>query len=69
MRLYFHYTLGKHIPIHQGPFKGLKTYHIAIQTPAQYKKCFIKVNKKKYIWQEGHDMIFDDTYPHEVRTV
>lgn len=58
---------GKMIPPHQGPFKGVLRYHLALVTPKDYKKCTIKVNKIKYNWKEGDDVMFDDTFVHSVK--
>jgi beta-hydroxylase len=57
---------GKIIPPHTGPFKGVLRYHLALITPKKSNKCKITVNKIEYHWQTGKDVIFDDTFIHNV---
>lgn len=58
---------GKQIPPHYGPFKGVLRYHLALETDKNNsEKCFIIINNKKYIWKAGEDLLFDDTYLHNV---
>lgn len=56
---------GKHIPPHMGFFKGVLRYHLGLMVPAD-APCYILVDGKKYEWKEGEDVLFDDTYMHEV---
>ena len=56
---------GKHIPPHIGFFKGVLRYHLGLIVPAD-APCFIVVGGKKYAWKEGEDVLFDDTFTHEV---
>lgn len=56
---------GKHIPPHMGFFKGVMRYHLGLLVPND-APCFIKVGGQKYSWEEGQDVLFDDTYMHEV---
>lgn len=57
---------NKKIPIHCGPYKGVLRYHLGLIVPNQYWNCSLYVNKHVYHWQEGQDLIFDDTFPHLV---
>jgi ornithine lipid ester-linked acyl 2-hydroxylase len=56
---------GKHIPPHMGFFKGVLRYHLGLMVPND-APCYILVGGKKYEWKEGEDVLFDDTYIHEV---
>ncbi len=57
---------GKHIPRHFGFFKGVLRYHLALIVPND-APCYILVGGEKYSWAEGQDVLFVDTYMHEVR--
>jgi aspartyl/asparaginyl beta-hydroxylase (cupin superfamily) len=57
---------GKKMPPHVGIYKGVLRYHLALKTPHDPRQCYIVVNDKKYNWEEGHDVLFDDTYTHYV---
>lgn len=54
------------IPSHRGPFTGCLRYHLGLSIPKDRSNCYIKVTDKYYHWKEGDDIIFDDTYSHEV---
>lgn len=56
---------GKHIPPHMGFFKGVLRYHLGLIVPTD-APCYIIVGGIKYNWKEGEDVLFDDTYMHEV---
>ena len=55
---------GKHIPPHIGFFKSVLRYHLGMIIPKG--DVFIKVGGQEYRWKEGEDVLFDDTYKHEV---
>ena len=57
---------GKKIPLHTGPYKGVLRYHLALITPKNEQECWISVNDQTYCWKAGQDVLFDDTYPHQV---
>ncbi len=57
---------GKHIPEHKGPYKGIYRYQLPLQVPKN-GKCRIYVNGEPHYWKEGQGVLFDDTYPHEVK--
>lgn len=56
---------GKRIPPHMGFFKGVLRYHLGLMVP-QDAPCYIVVGGQNYAWKEGEDVLFDDTYKHEV---
>lgn len=57
---------GSRITSHVGPFRGVLRYHLGLVTPKDNDNCWIKVDGIKYSWQDGEDVLFDDTYVHEV---
>lgn len=56
----------KHIPPHVGPWKGVLRYHLALRTPADESLTRIRVGNSIRHWRNGHSMLFDDTFEHEV---
>lgn len=56
---------GKHIPPHMGFFKAVLRYHLGLVVPTD-APCYIIVGGEKYAWKEGEDVLFDDTFIHEV---
>lgn len=56
----------KHIPKHQGAYKGLIRCHLGLIVPHPNSKCRISVGMETGYWEEGASLIFDDTFPHEV---
>jgi beta-hydroxylase len=57
---------GKHIPPHQGLYKGLLRYHLGVRIPEPSGACRITVNGETRAWEQGHSFVFDDTFTHEV---
>jgi ornithine lipid ester-linked acyl 2-hydroxylase len=57
---------GKHIPDHNGPYKGVIRYHLALKVPRAADRCRIRVGDTYATWREGASLIFDDTFDHEV---
>lgn len=57
---------GKSIPLHNGPYLGYIRYHLGLHVPKENPPRFY-VNSKEYIWREGEGVMFDDTWPHEVK--
>lgn len=55
---------GKHIPLHVGFYRGVFRYHIGILIPEG--DVHIEVKGIPYHWKEGEEVLFDDTYPHQV---
>jgi len=56
----------KHILDHRGPYKGVLRYHLGLIVPKDAEACRIRVGDDFRHWEEGHSMIFDDTFNHEV---
>jgi len=56
---------GKHIPPHQGLYKGLLRYHLGVRIPETPGLCRITVDGQTKTWEEGRSFIFDDTFTHE----
>jgi beta-hydroxylase len=59
-----------HIRKHCGYFKNILRAHITLylEHPEGEHKRFISVGDEEYHWKEGGLVVFDDTYPHEVRS-
>jgi aspartate beta-hydroxylase len=57
---------GKSIPLHEGPYRGYLRYHLGIQVPKTDPPSIV-VNNQPYTWREGEAVLFDDSWPHEVR--
>jgi len=49
---------------HSDPDAGVIRYHLGLKVPKDKENCFLVVNDKKLHWQEGHDLMFDETYIH-----
>ncbi len=58
---------GAVIPPHNGVTRGLITWHLALRTPQEPEKCWMRVGDELVYWREGEGILFDDTYRHEVR--
>jgi aspartate beta-hydroxylase/beta-hydroxylase len=56
---------GKSIPPHEGPYRGYLRYHLGLVVPAQDPPQ-IRIKDQIYTWREGEDVLFDDTWEHEV---
>jgi hypothetical protein len=54
---------GKHLPPHQGPFKGVLRFHLGLKIPGP---CRIRVEDQFATWEEGKGIVFDDRFEHEV---
>lgn len=57
---------GKKIAQHYGPYNGILRYHLGLIVPKDKNNCFLKINDNKYTWDEGGDILFDDTLAHSV---
>ncbi|GAB4192474.1 MAG: aspartyl/asparaginyl beta-hydroxylase domain-containing protein [Wenzhouxiangellaceae bacterium] len=57
---------GKEIAPHEGPFKGVLRYHLALIVPEPREQCRIRVADQVAHWREGECLIFDDRYDHQV---
>src|ERR1700693_6075565 len=56
----------KHVLDHRGPYKGVLRYHLALIVPKDAEACRIRVGEDIRHWGEGHSLVFDDTFNHEV---
>lgn len=56
---------GKHIPPHVGPYEGIHRYHIGVCIPDS-DDVWMKLDGKKYKWENGKGMMFNECYVHEV---
>ena len=56
---------GKSIPPHDGPYRGYLRYHLGLIVPEQDPPQ-IRIKDQIYTWREGEDVLFDDTWEHEV---
>lgn len=57
---------GGAIPPHDGVTKGMLNLHLGLSVPGSIDDCWISIDAKKYHWQEGKVLIFDDTFIHAV---
>lgn len=48
---------------HRDPYAGSLRYHLGLITPNS-KECCIYVDGEPYFWQDGQDVLFDETYVH-----
>lgn len=48
---------------HRDPYAGSLRYHLGLITP-NAKECCIYVDGSPYHWQDGQDVLFDETYVH-----
>lgn len=55
----------KHIPPHNGFYKGVWRYHLGLIIPKE-GECYIIDGGQRYDWKEGEDVLFDDTFLHAV---
>lgn len=54
---------GASLVRHRDPYAGSIRYHLGLVTPND-PKCFIDVDGHQYYWQDGEDVLFDETYIH-----
>jgi ornithine lipid ester-linked acyl 2-hydroxylase len=56
----------KHIPPHNGPYKGVLRYHLGLLVPEPEDQLGISVGGQVAEWREGESLVFDDTFEHFV---
>ena len=56
---------GKSVPAHDGPYLGLLRYHLALKVPS-INPPSIRIKDLVHTWVEGHSILFDDSWNHEV---
>ena len=49
---------------HRDPFAGALRYHLGLVTPND-DDCYILVDGQKHVWNDGKDVLFDETFIHE----
>jgi beta-hydroxylase len=54
---------GASVPRHRDPYAGWLRYHLGLATPND-DACYMKVDGRRYVWRDGHAMLFDETYVH-----
>ena len=60
----------KHVPEHRGPFRGILRFHLMLTMPrtaAGDVAAILEIDGKPYRLEDGECLLWDDTYPHEVR--
>jgi aspartate beta-hydroxylase len=59
---------GKHIRPHRGPFRGVLRYHLTLHCPSgdADHDCRLRVADHWIPYREGEDLLWDDTFEHEV---
>jgi aspartate beta-hydroxylase/beta-hydroxylase len=56
---------GKSVPAHNASLLGIIRYHLGLIVPKDNPPC-MRVKDQFHTWQEGSDVLFDDTWNHEV---
>ena len=54
---------GAKLNRHRDPFAGSLRYHLGLVTPND-ARCAIHVDGETYVWQDGEDVLFDETFVH-----
>lgn len=54
---------GSELSLHADPLACSLRYHLGLDTPGS-EDCFIEVDGRRLVWRNGHDFVFDETYPH-----
>ena len=59
--------LGPHSKLqrHSDPFAGSLRYHLGLRTPNS-DDCRLILDGEPYSWRDGEDVLFDETYIHQV---
>lgn len=57
---------GYHITPHRGVTKGILRCHLGLVVPDRRVDCWMRIEDRKYCWEQGKCLVFDDTYEHEV---
>jgi aspartate beta-hydroxylase len=59
----------KHIPRHRGPFRGVLRYQLGLSVPLDEQgrpAAVLALNDQEHRIGSGEQLLWDDTYPHEV---
>lgn len=54
---------GGQLRPHRDPYAGSVRYHLGLATPND-EACFIEVDDEAYVWRDGDDVLFDETFVH-----
>lgn len=60
----------KHIPEHRGPFRGILRFYLGLSVPTTddgLPATVLTIDGIDYRLAEGESLLWDDTFPHEVR--
>jgi len=57
---------GAHIRRHRGVTKAIMTLHICLKAPVDAENCRMDADGVQVVFREGHAVVLDDTFPHEV---
>ena len=63
-------TPRKHVPKHRGPFRGILRFHLMLTMPRAADgsvAAVLEIDGEPYRLEDGAFLLWDDTYPHEVR--
>lgn len=61
---------GKHVPRHRGPFRGILRFHLMLSMPEDENgqpACELYIDDVPYRLRDGQYLLWDDTFPHELR--
>lgn len=61
---------GKHIPVHRGPFRGVLRFYLGLSIPHAEDgrpATVLTIDGIEHRIDDGESLLWDDTYPHEVR--
>ncbi|MCG2644341.1 MULTISPECIES: aspartyl/asparaginyl beta-hydroxylase domain-containing protein [Bradyrhizobium] len=55
---------GGRLVQHRDPYAGSLRYHLGLQVPTSPGECRIFIDGEPYVWHDGEDLLFDETYLH-----
>jgi aspartate beta-hydroxylase len=61
---------GKHVPEHRGPFRGVIRFYMGLSVPISADgrpAAVLTIDHREYRVGNGECLLWDDTFPHEVR--
>jgi aspartate beta-hydroxylase len=61
---------GKHIPLHRGPFRGVTRFYMGLSVPRRADgspAAVLTIDGREHRIGDGAHLLWDDTFPHEVR--
>lgn len=54
---------GARLVRHRDPYAGSLRYHLALTAPGD-PRCALHVDGEPYVWRDGQDVVFDETFLH-----